>query len=175
MSREDLGSLFEAARWAPSCFNDQPWSFVVGVKGANDDGDAWRKVFEALVPANQTWAERAPVLAVSIAREAFAHDGKPNRWAPYDTGAAAFALTLQAQALGLHVHQMGGFDAEKIRASFGVGADHQPMAAIAIGYATGAHVLPEKLAEREVAPRTRRELDGTFFGGTFGEAHPVVR
>ena len=174
-SREQLVALFESARWAPSCFNDQPWSFVVGVKGASDDGDAWRKVYETLVSANQAWAERAPVLAIAVARTAFAFNGKPNRHAGYDTGAASFALTVQAQALGLVVHQMGGFDADAAKATFGIGADQEPMAALAIGFPGSADLLDGDLAERERAPRERRALDGTVFGGTFGEAHPLAR
>jgi nitroreductase len=175
VAREQLGALFEAARWAPSCFNDQPWSFVVGVKGASDDGDAWQKLHDVLVPFNQAWARRAPVLALSIARTNFKHDGKPNRHAFYDTGAAAMNLTVQAQALGLVVHQMGGFDVEKARAAFALPANHEPVAAIAIGHPDEANVLPPDLVERERAPRARRELSATFFGGTFGAAHPLAK
>jgi nitroreductase len=174
VTREQLGALFEAARWAPSCFNDQPWSFVVGVKGA-DDGGAWKKLHDVLVPFNQSWAQRAPVLALSIARTNFKLDGKPNRHALYDTGAAAMNLTVQAEALGLVVHQMGGFDVEKARAAFALPANHEPVAAIAIGYAGEAGVLPPELAQRELAPRERRELSATFFGGTFGSAHPFAK
>lgn len=174
VAREQLGALFEAARWAPSCFNDQPWSFVVGVKGA-DDGDAWKKVFDVLVPANQAWAQHAPVLALSIARTVFAFNGKHNRHALYDTGAAAMNLTVQAQALGLVVHQMGGFDVEKARAAFALPANNDPIAAMAIGYAGDASALPPDLAQRELAPRARRELGATFFGGTFGATHPFAK
>jgi nitroreductase len=175
VTREQLGALFEAARWAPSCFNDQPWCFVVGSKGASDDGDAWRKVHDVLVPANQVWAQHAPVLAISIARTTFAFNGKPNRHALYDTGAAAMNLAVQAQALGLVVHQMGGFDVEKARTAFALPANHEPVAALAIGYAGDASALPAELAERERAPRARRELSATFFGGTFGATHPVAK
>lgn len=175
VSEDQLRALFEAARWAPSCFNDQPWHFVVGVKGAGDDGDGWQKVHNALVPANQAWAHRAPVLAIAVARLGFAYNSKPNRHALYDTGAASMSLSYQAQAMGLVVHQMGGFDVGAARSAFGIGDTHEPIAALAIGYAASADVLDGDLRERELAPRERRAADETFFGGTFGSAHPAAR
>jgi len=174
VTHEMLGSLFEAARWAPSCFNDQPWYFVFGCKGESDDGDAWNKVHDCLVEANQVWAKHAPVLGISVARTKFTFNGNDNRHAMYDTGAAAFALTVQAQARGLAVHQMGGFDADAAKTAFGIPADHTPMAAIAIGYEGSADQLEGDLAERERAPRERRALGQTVFGGAWGEAHPAT-
>lgn len=175
LERDQLVALFEAARWAPSCFNDQPWSFVVGVKGADDDGGAWQTIHDTLMAANQVWAQRAPVLAISVARTSFVFNGKANRHAGYDTGAATFALSVQAQALGLVVHQMGGFDAGAAKTAFGMGDDQEPMAALAIGHPGSADLLEGDLKERELAPRERRALGETVFGGTFGEAHPLAR
>jgi nitroreductase len=174
VTKEQLRALFEAARWAPSCFNDQPWTYVVGVKGASDDGGAWQKVHDALVPPNQAWAHRAPVLAIAVARLQFAFNGKPNRHALYDTGAASMSLSYQAQAMGLVVHQMGGFDVDAARTAFGIEDTHDPIAALAIGYAAPASVLEGDLRERELAPRERRAANETFFGGTFGTAHPAA-
>jgi nitroreductase len=176
VAREQLVALFEAARWAPSCFNDQPWSFVVGVKGEGArDGNAWQIVHDLLVPQNQVWAGRAPVLALSIARTAFAFNGKPNRHAFHDTGAASMALAVEAQALGLVVHQMGGFDVAGAQRVLALPPDHEAVAALAIGYAASPDVLPPDLAARETAPRERRPLAATFFGGTFGAAHPFTK
>lgn len=174
VTHEMLGSLIEAARWAPSCFNDQPWYFVLGCKGESDDGDAWNKVYGTLVEANQVWAQRAPVLGISIARAQFEMNGKDNRHAIYDTGAAAFALTVQAQARGLVVHQMAGFDPEAAMAAFDIPDGHTPMAAMAIGYIGSPDVLGDDLKERELAPRERRPLSESFFGGAWGQAHPAT-
>lgn len=174
VTHEMLGSLLEAARWAPSCFNDQPWYFVFGHKGESEDGDAWNKAYDCLVEANQVWAQHAPVLGLSIARTRFTFNGNENRFAAYDTGAATFALTVQAQARGLFVHQMGGFDAEAAKRAFQIPDVHTPMAAIAIGYMGDAKSLEGELAEREGAPRERRALGETVFGGTWGEAHPAT-
>jgi len=175
VTREQLVALFEAARWAPSCFNDQPWSFVVGVKGEGArDGNAWQIVHDLLVPQNQVWASRAPVLALSIARTNFAFNGKPNRHAFHDTGAAALALSVQAQALGLVVHQMGGFDVAGAQRVLALPKDHEAVAALAIGHPAAPDVLPPELAARETAPRERRALATVLFGGTFGMAHPFT-
>ena len=111
VSKEQLGALFEAARWSASCFNAQPWHYLAAT---SDDTDAYAKLASCLMDGNVPWATKAPVLAIAVARLDFAHNGKPNRWAPYDTGAASASLTLQAESMGLVVHQMGGFHADKV-------------------------------------------------------------
>ena len=152
----DLASLFEAARWSPSCFNEQPWLFVYGAAGDDDAGRD--QVFDLLVEGNQAWAKRAPVLGVVFAKRTFTGNGKPNRWAGFDSGLASMALTLQAQELGLSVHFMGGFDAGGAAEALGLdGNDWEPMAAFAIGYQGDKSVLPEGLQERE-APSGRKPL-----------------
>ncbi|MGR9000381.1 MAG: nitroreductase family protein, partial [Gammaproteobacteria bacterium] len=113
VSHDDLLALLEAAHWAPSCFNDQPWRFVVCNKAT--DEASWQNALTVLVEKNRLWARNAPVLILAVAMENFNHNGKPNRWAMYDTGAASVSICLQATALGMCVHQMGGFDAEKAR------------------------------------------------------------
>ena len=168
VSQTQIVSLLEAARWAPSCFGDQPWRFVVFDKTTNPD--AWQKAFECLVPGNQTWAQHAPVLLLICANTLFGHNQKPNRWAPYDTGAATENLCLQATALGLAAHQMGGFDAAKAQAAFAVPEQFTLMAMVTIGYAASADILPDDLRERELAARERRPLGELFFNGVWDKA-----
>ncbi|MEK9824900.1 MAG: nitroreductase family protein, partial [Methylotenera sp.] len=118
VTREQVLALLEAARWAPSCFGDQPWRFIVWNK--SEDAAGWQQAFDCLVPGNQGWAKDAQVLVLVCADTLFAHNQKPNRFAQYDTGAAAENLCLQATALGLMAHQMGGYDADLAREKFNV-------------------------------------------------------
>ena len=158
VTEDQVVALLQAARWSPSCFNDQPWRFIVGLRGRGDGRHD--QVMACLNPGNRAWADRAPLLLIACATTQFRHNGQPNRWAAYDTGAAMMSLTLQAQALGLHVHQMGGFDVDAARSTFKIRDDIQPMAAAAIGYRDNdiSH-LPEWASERESAPRERLTLD----------------
>ena len=114
---EKLRSLFEAARWAASSYNGQPWYFIVGTKDHPED---YRRVLDCFVEFNQSWAKSAPVVALSVARLKFEHNGEPNRHAFHDVGAASATLTIQAEELGLAVHQMGGILPEKAREIFGI-------------------------------------------------------
>jgi nitroreductase len=162
---EKLAQLFEAARWSASCFNDQPWTFIVATK---DDTVNYQKLLDCLVPANVTWAQVAPVLGLVIAQKNFKRNGKPNAWGEYDAGQAAANLVLQATALNLVAHQMGGFDAAKAIATFNIPETAKPVAAIAIGYAGETSNLPTDLQERETAPRTRHPLSSFVFTGEWG-------
>lgn len=156
VSDAHLASLIEAARWASSCFNAQPWQIVVARK---DREAAQHAALAACLSGNnQAWAPAAPVLMVAVARLDFAHNGKPNRHAAYDTGAAMAQLALQATALGLQVHQMGGYDMDQARAALGIPEGYELRAAIAIGHPGPASALPEELAARETAPRQRRAV-----------------
>ena len=166
---ETLGSLFEAARWAASSFNEQPWSFLVA--SANGDRVGFDRLAACLVPGNAEWATKAPVLALSVASQNFTRNGKPNRHAAHDVGLAVGNLILQAQALGLSVHQMAGFDADKARTDLAIPEGHEPLAMLAIGYAGFAEGFSEQLAERESAPRQRRELASMVFGARWEEAY----
>lgn len=165
LDREQIGSLLEAARWAPSCFNDQPWSFLLATR---EEGAAFERLADCLVPGN-AWARSAPLLLLAVARTAFARDGKPNRHARHDVGLALGNLVLQAQALGLAVHQMAGFDVEKARATLGVPDGHEPLTMAAVGHPGDPASLPEALRARELAPRSRRPLESFVFGGSWGE------
>ena len=167
VSREHLLALLEAARWAPSCFGDQPWRYLVWDRFRDPAG--WREAFECLAEGNQAWVINAPVLLLAVAAPNFGHNDKPNRWAQYDTGAASENLCLQATALGLVAHQMGGFDPDQARVRFNIPADHTCMAMIAVGYPGSVEVLPDALRERELAPRERKPLDRIAFEGGWGQ------
>lgn len=161
VSREQIIALLEAARWAPSCFGDEPWRFIVWNK--NTDAAAWQKAFACLGEFNQQWVKNAPVLLLSIASMLFRENGKANRWGQYDTGAAAENLSLQATTLGLMVHQMGGFDVGKARQTFNIPVQYECMAMIAVGHPAAPETLTEDLKLREVAQRQRRPLQECFF------------
>jgi len=165
VSKEQVVSLLEAARWAPSCFGDQPWRYVVCNKA--DNLQAWQAAFDCLVPGNQGWAVNAPVLLLICADTLFGHNDKPNKWAAYDTGAATENLCLQATALGLMAHQMGGFDADKARATFNVPERFQILAMVTVGYQASVDGLSGEVKERELAARSRKPLEELFFNGVW--------
>ena len=150
---DTLRSLFEAARWAPSSNNEQPWHFIVGTR---DEPAGYDRLFSCLKEGNKKWAFRAPVLILSVARLNFEDEGTPNRHAWHDTGMAALSLSLQATALGLIAHQMAGFDVDKARADLGIPAGFEPVAMIAVGYPGDPAILDERLRQRELAPRERK-------------------
>jgi nitroreductase len=166
--REHLLALAEAARWAPSCFGDQPWRYIVCDR--SDDDSAWQRAFECLAEGNQSWARNAPVLMLAIADSLFVHNGKPNRWGQYDCGAASMSLCVQAAGMGLMVHQMGGFDPDRARASFAIPERYMPIAMIAVGYQMAEDDIPDELREREHAARERRAIGQSFFAGHWGNA-----
>jgi nitroreductase len=155
VSPATLAKVFEAARWAASSFNEQPWRFFVGTRGSS----TWQKIFDSLGEFNQAWAKAAPVLMVNAAHTKFTHNGAPNRAALYDLGAAASYMTLQASVLGLATHQMAGFDTEKARHALHIPEDFVMGAAIALGYQGEPAALPnEKLIQQETSPRSRKPL-----------------
>lgn len=168
VSQAQVISLLEAARWAPSCFGDQPWRYVVCNKA--DNLQAWQAAFDCLVPGNQSWAVNAPVLLLICADTLFSHNDKPNKWAPYDTGAATENLCLQATALGLMAHQMGGFDADKARETFNVPERYQILAMVTVGYQADVESLTGETKERETAARSRKPLNELFFNGQWDQS-----
>jgi nitroreductase len=165
-----LASLFEAARWAPSSNNEQPWAYLVATK---DDAESFAKTLSVLVEFNAAWAKDAPALAIAVSRGRF-QNGKPNRNAFYDTGAATALLSVEATARGLAVHQMAGFDDAKAKQVFEIPEDCEPIAAIAIGYPGDPESLNQKLRDREVAPRTRKPLTEFVMSGRWGHTSPIV-
>lgn len=169
---EKLRSLFEAARWAASSYNAQPWFFVVATR---DDPENYKKILDCFVEFNQGWAGSAPVVALSVARLKFEHNGTPNNHAFHDVGQAAASLALQATSLGLQVHQMAGILPAKAREIFGIPEGYEAVAGFAIGYPGDPASLPDKLREQEHAPRSRKPLDSFVFTGKWGKVSPVVK
>jgi nitroreductase len=168
---EVLRNMFEAARWAPSSSNLQPWAYIVATK---DDQENFDKVLSTLVEFNAGWAKNAPVLALSIAQVKNPKDSSPNRHAFHDVGSASAQLTLQAVSQGLLVHQMAGFDPNKAREVFHIPADWEAVAAMAVGYPGDPASLPEKLRERELAPRSRKPLAEFVITGDWGHTASFV-
>ncbi|SFR86321.1 Nitroreductase [Microbacterium sp. cf046] len=153
IDESQLASALEAARWAPSANNIQPWRFIVAHRGT----EAHDRVHEALLGFNKVWAGDAAVLIVAVAETADA-EGKPLPFAAYDLGQSVAHLSVQAHHDGLHVHQMGGFDRDGVRAAFGLDDRFEPLTVIALGPIGDPSALPEALQEREAAPRVRRPL-----------------
>ena len=160
-----IGSLLEAARWAASCSNEQPWSFLVTQP---ETPSGYDRLLGCLVEFNVEWAQRAPVLILSVARHNFVSTGKPNRHALHDVGQASANLALQAAALGLMAHCMAGFDVEKARNEFAIPEGFDPVAVIAAGYPGDPASLPDKLRQRELAPRQRKPMRDFVFSGSWG-------
>jgi nitroreductase len=159
VTHADMNKLFEAARWAASSFNEQPWRFLVGFRG----DPTFLKIFESLAAANQVWAKNAPVLMLSVGKRRFTQNGYPNHYALYDTGAATANIALQATVLGFHTHSMGGFDRDKIRAALQVPEDFEIGAVTAIGYLGTADALPDSLKSAETSARKRKPISEFVF------------
>jgi len=170
VEHEKLRSMFEAARWAASSYNAQPWDFIVATK---DDPQNFLRILDSFVEFNQSWAKHAPVLALSVAQLNL-ENGQPNRHAFHDVGQAAANLALQASALGLQVHQMAGILPEKARELFAIPTGYEAVAGIAIGYPGDASSLPDQLKSRELARRSRKPLDSFVFTGKWGQKSPIV-
>jgi nitroreductase len=162
---EKLRRVFEAARWAMSSYNAQPWGYLVATK---DDPAEFERMLACLVEGNQAWARSAPVLMVAVATQTFEHNGKPNRHAFYDVGAATAFLTLEATSLDLFVHQMAGFIPEKVRQTYALPDRVEPAAALALGYAGDPAALPENLRAKELQPGKRKPMADFVFSGAWG-------
>ena len=156
--------LLEAARWAPSAANSQPWRFLV----ARRNEPAFAQLLAVLSPGNQPWAERASAL-VLVAAEVVDEEGKTRPWAHYDTGQAVAALSLQAEAIGLSAHQMGGFDVAAAARQFGLDAALSPVVVVALGRRDEANPLPEPYAARETASRARSPLSSLLLAPASGQ------
>lgn len=166
---DDLKKVFLAASWAPSCFNEQPWRFIVGHKGDT----TFDRIVDALIGFNKQWAATAPILFLTTAKKTFSRNGGPSEFHMHDTGLASAMLSLQATALGFHTHGMAGFDKSNARAAFSIPEDFDLCVAWAIGYLGDPDKLPEPYRELEKSPRSRKPLGEFVFSewnkpATFG-------
>ena len=171
VEQNKLLSLLEAARWAPSSYNHQPWSFIVATK---DNTAEYEKLLSILVEFNQGWAKTAPVLILAVAKVR-TDDGKINRYAFHDVGLALENLILQATSFDLFAHQMGGFNADKAKTEYQIPEDYEPATALTIGYAGDPQILPDGLKERELAPRVRKPLQEFVFSGQWGKTSSLLK
>lgn len=169
---EKLCSVLEAARWAASSYNEQPWSFIVATK---DNQGEFERLLDCLAEGNQEWAQKAPVLIIPVAKLHFERNGKENRHAFHDVGAAVTNLAIQATALGLFIHQMAGFDVPLARSVYGIAEGYEPVAVIALGYMGDPNTLSEKLLQRENTPRSRKPLEQFVFSGSWNQTSPIVK
>ena len=171
MPGDVLVSLFEAARWAASCNNAQPWRFIVAVK---ENSEEFKKLLSCFNDRKQSWAYQAPVLMITCADNNLP-DGRPSNYGYYDTGAAMAQLTVQTSMHGLVVHSAQGVHADKIIETYGVPDDFTVCTGVAIGYQGEAKTLPEDYARREVLPRDRKGVNELVFTGAFGKTSNVVK
>lgn len=172
VSPEDLRSLFEAARWAPSSYNEQPWSYLVATK---ENPEQFERLLSCLVEANQAWAKRAAVLALGCTSLRFTRNHQPNPAAIHDLGLAAAGICVEATARGLSVHQMIGILPDRARQLYDIPEGVQPLTALAIGYAADPQQLPEPLRERDLTSRSRKPLAEFVFGGGWGTASDLLK
>lgn len=165
LAREDLVGVLEAGRWAPSCYGEEPWRFIVARRG-----DAHRPKLEETLSDGNAWARRASVLIATLASGRFSRNERPNRWAAHDTGIATFAMMVEATSRGLITHAMGGFDAGALADAFGVPDEYEPMSILAVGF-HDPELDEERLTRKEGRSRERRPLQETVFGERFGRSY----
>lgn len=163
---ELLNQLFEAARWAPSSYNEQPWRFIVARKR---DQDEYEKLASVMNDFNQSWATDAPVLVLALTKTTFELDGRDNPHAGHDLGQAIAHLTFEATQHDLYIHQMAGILPDKARKLYNISDEYKPMTMFAIGYKDRPESLNEKLQKQETSPRTRKDLDEILFDGGWQE------
>ena len=169
---EKIRRMLEAARWTMSSFNEQPWRYVVAAR--DEDPAAYDRLLACLSDGNQSWAKSAPVLMMSFYKTTFSRNDRPNRCAPHDVGAASAAMTLQATAMDLFVHQMAGIHSDRARETYNVPDDFEPMAGLAVGYLGDPSQLDEGKRSSETTPRTRKPLEAFVFGATWNDPADLV-
>ncbi|MEO9128104.1 MAG: nitroreductase family protein [Microcoleus sp.] len=172
VSEADLRSLFEAARWAASSYNEQPWSYIVATK---DNPEHFQQLLSCLVEGNQVWAKDAPVLALGIVSLKFARNNQDNRAAIHDLGTATGNLVVEATARGICVHQMIGILPDKARELFNIPEGSEAWTGMAIGYQGDPMTLPDALKERDLMPRQRKPLEQFVFSGKWGNASSLLK
>ena len=167
VSRAQLAALLEAARWSPSCNGVEPWRYMIWDRARDPEG--FEKVYECLSDNNKLWVKHVPLLLLAVASSDPLPPDRPNRWTQHDTGMASMSLVVQATTLGLIVHQMAGYNVEKLRAAFAIPQEFTPMALIAVGYQASPEVLDEVTKKKELTPRARKPLGERFFEGGWGK------
>jgi len=167
IEKADILSLFEAARWAPSCFNDQPWQFIIAKQ---DDEESFHRMLDCLVEKNQVWAKNSYLLVLAVARITFRTRGSVNRHSLHDMGLAIQNLMLQATSLGLYTHAMAGFSVEKARETYEIPDDFQPITAIAVGYPGDPECLSPELIKMEFAERERYPIGDFLYEKKWGKS-----
>jgi nitroreductase len=172
VAKADLLSLFEAARWAASSYNEQPWSYLVATR---DEPEEYARLLSCLVEGNQAWAKAAPVLALGCTSLNFTRNGQPNAAALHDLGLASANLVLEAAGRGLAVHQMIGILPDRARQLYAIPDGVQPLTGLAVGYPGDPAALPEQLRPRDAARRPRKPLSAFVFAGRWGTAAPVLQ
>jgi nitroreductase len=171
VTEADLCSLFEAARWAASSYNEQPWNYIVATQENSQEFD---QLLSCLVEANQAWAKAAPVLALGVVSLQFAKNHKDNRAAVHDLGLASGNLVVEATARGLSVHQMIGILPDKAREVYQIPEHFEAWTAMAIGYNADPATLPDALKERDLTPRQRKPLNAFVYTGHWGKSSRFV-
>lgn len=172
ISDEALITLLEAARWAPSSMNEQPWRFIVVRK---ENTEAFQKMIQCLNDSNKIWAQHASILLLTVANNTITTLNKPNAYAWHDIGLAIGNLSLQAISMDIFLHQMGGFKSEEAKKLFNIPNGFDPVSVIALGYQGNAEALPSPLRERELKQRERKPLSEIVYSNTFGEMDPLFK
>jgi len=172
VEEDQLQILFEAARWAPSCFNEQPWQFLVATKAVPND---YERMLSCLVEGNQSWAKLAPVLVLTVAKTTFDHNGSVNKHAWHDVGLAVGNLVIQATTMSLSVHQMAGILPDRVREVYRVPQGYEPVTGLALGYVGDPSLLPDDLQKREKAQRERKPLSEIVFTEQWGQPASIVK
>ena len=163
---DDLAALFEAARWAPSSYNEQPWRYLVATRDQRED---FERLLACLAGPNQAWAQHAGALALGMISRQFARNGKPNKAAEHDLGLASANLLVEATHRGLFVHQMIGLDPQKARAAFNVPEGFDVLTGLAIGHRADPADMADEMAKRDTTERSRKPLAKFVFASQFGQ------
>jgi nitroreductase len=169
---EKIRRMLEAARWTMSSYNEQPWRYLMASR--HEDPEAYERLHHCLTEGNRSWARHAPVLMLSFYKTTFSRNDRPNRCAPHDVGAASAALTFQATAMDLYVHQMAGIQKDVIHETYDVPDDFEPMAGLAVGYLGDPAMLSEGKQKSERSPRSRKTLGEFVFGEEWGTSAELV-
>lgn len=171
ISDNNIVTLLEAARWVPSSMNEQPWRFIIGKK-LHDL--SYNKLLDILMPGNQVWARKAPIMILAVSKNKFERNSLVNLHAEYDLGQAIANMTFQATSMNIYLHQMGGFYKDKAMELFKIPEDYSPVCVIALGYPGNINELPENLQEKETAERKRKELSELVFENSFGIVSSII-